>query len=289
MFQESKPMASMTQTVRPAASAAAPSVPLAERIALFVDFDGTLVEFAPTPDSVTVDNALRILLRRLSNAVGGALAVISGRPLASIDALLQLPQLAVIGQHGAEFRHADGHADRPPLSASALDKVRVDLRPLAAERPDVRVEDKGLAIAFHYREMPRAEPQARELAAAALRLAGPGFELLHGNCVIELKSIRVDKGRALAAMMLEPPFTGREPWMIGDDHTDEPAFATAQALGGTGVIVGTTRPSVAHAALPDVAAARKWLADLTNRPRSSYMRLESETAQQALRIDSPLP
>lgn len=249
----------MMQKARPDASASMPPLPAADRVALFVDFDGTLVEFAPTPDSVVVDNGLRILLRRLSNATHGALAVISGRPLASIDALLQLPQLAVIGQHGAEFRHADGHSDRPPLASSALDQVRIGLRELAHARPDVRVEDKGLALAFHYREVPTAEPQARELAAAALRLAGTGFELLHGNCVVELKSVRVDKGRALAAMMLEAPFAGRAPWMIGDDHTDEPAFATAQALGGMGIIVGPTRPSVAHGSLADVASARDWL------------------------------
>ena len=255
-------MASMTHLVGPVAPASAPPLPRASQVALFVDFDGTLVEFAPTPDSVVVDNDLRILLRRLGNATHGALAVLSGRPLASIDALLQLPQLAVLGQHGAEFRHADGHAHRPPVAASALDHVRIDLRALVAAHPDVRIEDKGLAIAFHYREVPTAEPQARELAAAALALAGTGFELLHGNCVIELKSVQVDKGRALAAMMLEPPFTGRAPWMIGDDQTDEPAFATAQALGGKGIIVGPIRPSVAHGSLADVTAAREWLGRL---------------------------
>jgi trehalose 6-phosphate phosphatase len=246
-----------------------PSLPPPGSIALFLDFDGTLVEFALTPDEVEVDDELPILLRKLSNAMHGALAVISGRPLASLDALLRLPQLAIIGQHGAEMRHFNGHVDRSALSAQALDDVRVELRALSAEMPDVRIEDKGLAIAFHYREVPRAEPQARQLAAEALRCAGSGFELLHGNCVIELKSVRVDKGRALAAMMAEAPFAGRIPWMIGDDHTDEPAFATAQALGGTGVIVGATRPSVAHATLCDVSAARKWLADFAAQPRKA--------------------
>jgi trehalose 6-phosphate phosphatase len=246
-----------------------PALPSPEAVALFLDFDGTLVEFAPTPDEVEVDDELPVLLRRLSNAMHGALAVISGRPLASLDMLLQLPQLAIIGQHGAEMRHADGRIERSAISAQMLDDVRVELRALAAEMPDVRIEDKGLAIAFHYREVPRAEPKARQLAAEALRCAGSGFELLHGNCVIELKSVRVDKGRALAAMMGNAPFAGRVPWMIGDDHTDEPAFATAQALGGTGVIVGTTRPSVAHAMLPDVAAARSWLGDFATQSRKA--------------------
>lgn len=245
-----------------AARRATPPVPNTARIALFVDLDGTVFEFAPTPDAVTVAAELPALLRDMSAALGGALAVISGRPLATIDELLQWPQLIAAGQHGAELRHAGGEIEHAPIDSAALEAARtlVHTRPPRAD--DVRVEDKDIALSIHYREFPSAEPFARELAATALQAAGPGFELQHGAFVIELKSTRVDKGRALAALMTRAPFTGREPWVVGDDYADEHAFAMAQSLGGAGVVVGTRTDSIARYQLADPAAARAWLAQI---------------------------
>jgi len=242
-----------------------PPVPDSSRIALFVDLDGTVFEFAPTPDAVTVDARLPPLLRDLSAALDGALAVISGRPLATIDALLQWPQLVAAGQHGAELRHAEGGIEHAAVDTRALDAARTLLHTRSPRADDVRIEDKDIALSIHYREHPGAEPFARELAAAALQAAGPGFELQHGAFVIELKSTRVDKGRALAALMTRAPFTGREPWVLGDDYADEHAFAMAQSLGGAGVVVGTRTDSVAHYQLADPAAARAWLAQILRR------------------------
>jgi len=241
-----------------------PPIPDATQTALFLDLDGTLIEFAPTPDAVVVDPALPDLLRKLCANLNGALAIVSGRPLATIDNLLGLPQLAAVGQHGAEMRIDAAHVHRAAIEPHCLDAVRAVVRNHPALQNGVRVEDKGVALAFHYREFPGAEPLARELATAALAHAGAGFELLHGNCVIELKSARVDKGRALDALMQRAPFRGRRAWMLGDDYTDEPAFAVAQSLGGTGVIVGPTRATVAHAALPDVPAVHAWLRRLAD-------------------------
>jgi len=247
----------------------APPVPDAAGIALFVDLDGTVFEFAPTPDAVTIDAQLPAMLRRLSTTLDGALAVISGRPLAAIDTLLQWPQLIAAGQHGAELRRADGHIDHAPINVAALDAARTLLHTRPARADDVRIEDKGIALAIHYREFPRAEPFARELAAAALHAAGPGFELQHGSFVVELKSTRVDKGRALAMLMTQPPFIGRQPWVLGDDYADEHAFAMAQSIGGAGVVVGMRTDSVAHYQLADPAAARSWLGRILRQHESA--------------------
>ena len=236
-----------------------PDVPCATETALFLDLDGTLLEFAQTPEAVVVDADLAALLLKLNSALNGALALVSGRPLAAVDALLGLKHLTVVGQHGAEVRITGGRVHRAAIEPGVLDGARALARWHPAVAKGVRVEDKGLALAFHYREVPGAEPLARELAADALESAGPGFELLRGNCVIELKSARVDKGRALGALMERPPFRGRTPWMLGDDYTDEPAFAVAQSLGGTGVIVGSSRATVAHGALRDVPSVHAWL------------------------------
>jgi trehalose 6-phosphate phosphatase len=243
----------------------APPVPDPAHTALFVDLDGTLLEFAATPGAVTVDAQLPSLLRDLSAALDGALAAISGRPLATIDELLHWPQLVAAGQHGAELRHANGEIEHAAINAAALDAARALLHTRAPRADDVRIEDKEIALSIHYREFPRAEPFARELAAIALRAAGSGFELQHGAYVVELKSARVDKGRALAALMTHAPFLGREPWVVGDDYADEHAFAMAQSLGGTGIVVGERTDSIAHYQLADPAAARSWLAQILRR------------------------
>jgi len=240
-----------------------PPIPRADEIALFVDIDGTLIDFAATPETVEVDASLPGLLRELHSLLDGAFAILSGRALAQIDTLLHLPWLPVAGQHGAELRSAEGRITRLVDDPQPLDSARAALAELLAQAPDLRLEDKGIALALHYRVAPQAFKVARQFAEVALACAGPGFELQHGDCVIELKSSRIDKGRALAALMTQAPFLGRTPWMLGDDHTDEYAFAMAQSLGGVGVIVGARRPSVAHHALADVAQARAWLLQLT--------------------------
>lgn len=243
--------------------ARAPPIPRADEIALFADIDGTLIDFAATPETVEIDPALPGLLRGLHAVLDGAFAILSGRPLAQIDTLLHLTWLPVAAQHGAELRDAEGRITRIVDDPQALESARTALAELLTGAPELRLEDKGIALALHYRAAPQAFKAAMQFAEVALACAGPGFELLHGDCVIELKSSRIDKGRTLAALMTQAPFIGRTPWMLGDDHTDEYAFAMAQSLGGVGVIVGQRQPSVAQYALATVADARAWLLRLT--------------------------
>lgn len=239
-----------------------PPIPRADETALFVDIDGTLIDFAATPETVEIDASLPGLLRELHSLLDGALAILSGRALTQIDTLLHLPWLPVAAQHGAELRSAEGRVTRLVDDPQSLDSARAALTELLAAS-ELRLEDKGIALALHYRGAPQAFKVARQFAEVALACAGPGFELQYGDCVIELKSSRVDKGRALAALMRDAPFLGRIPWMLGDDLTDEYAFAMAQSLGGVGVVVGARQPSVAHYALAGVAESRAWLLELT--------------------------
>jgi trehalose 6-phosphate phosphatase len=231
-------------------------------IALFLDVDGTMLDIALRPDTVVVDPALRDTLRALHEKLGSALAIVSGRPIREIDALLDLGDVAAAGLHGAELR-AEGHAMlaravRDPALAPARERA-VEI---AAAIPGVLVEDKGGAIALHYRAVPDAENDTRQAALGLLRLAGPDYELIHGKSVVELKPRHADKGTALATLMRIAPFAGRTPWMIGDDLTDEDAFAEANRDGGVSVIVGPRRPTRACHALAGPAAARAWLASL---------------------------
>ncbi|HKE46617.1 MAG TPA: trehalose-phosphatase [Rhodanobacteraceae bacterium] len=246
-----------------AASHRLPAPPRADpaSLALFVDIDGTLLDIAARPDAVVVDVSLREMLLALHARLGGALALLSGRSLEDIDGLLDLRELAAAGLHGAELRAAGGG-----LLATAQDAPLYAARRRAAEIaqaiPGVLVEDKGAAIALHYRAVPDAELDVRRAAIGLLDLAGPDYDLLQGRCVIELKPHHADKGSALATLIGTRPFAGRTPWMIGDDLTDEHAFAEADALGGAGIVVGARRPTVARYALAGPADARAWMRSL---------------------------
>lgn len=233
-------------------------------IALFLDIDGTLLDFAARPSAVVVETELRMQLQRLHATLDGALALLSGRPLQQIDALLDLPHAAAAGLHGAELRHSNGRISELRPDAARLEMLREHARVIAAALPGVLFEDKGAALAMHYRNAPEAAAEVQRIAYELVRLAGNGFELQAGNQVVEIKPAGVDKGVALAALMHEAPFAGRVPWMLGDDLTDEHAFARVNELGGVSIVVGARRPTCAHHALTDPAAARAWLAALAD-------------------------
>ena len=232
-------------------------------IALFVDVDGTLLDLAVRPDAVVVDASLPTTLKRLRERLGGALAPISGRRLRDVDALIGLGGAAA-GLHGAELRGPRDATLAAPIANEGLEAARKRAVEAAAAIPGVLVEDKGGAIALHYRAAPDTELDVRRAAIAMLDAAGDGYALLHGKCVIELKPADADKGAALAALMTIAPFRGRTPWMIGDDATDEDAFAEVNAERGVSVVVGPRRPTVARYALASPAAARAWLAALAD-------------------------
>lgn len=244
--------------------AALPSPPRADpaRIALFVDVDGTLLDIASHPDAVVVDASLRDALARLRGRLDGALAPLSGRPLREIDALLRVVDGAAAGLHGAELRGPSGDMLAKPTVPRALDAAKRRAIAAAAALPGVLVEDKGGAIALHYRAAPGAGSDVRRMALALLDLAGSDYELQPGNAVVELKPRHADKGTALAALMDRAPFLGRVPWMLGDDLTDEDAFVEVNRRGGVSIIVGSRRPTAARHALAGPGAARAWLAAL---------------------------
>jgi trehalose 6-phosphate phosphatase len=227
--------------------------------AYFFDFDGTLVDIAPRPDLVEVDPLVVPALQALQRRSGAALAVISGRPVAQIDALLQPAVLPAAGQHGAERRRADGSWVR--LAPLPLAPVLPALQALVQRHPALLLERKSAALALHYRNTPALAADCRAAMRAA-QAAVPGSVLLEGKMVIELKSALADKGRALQEFMAEAPFAGRPPWFFGDDVTDEAGFAVVQRLGGVAIKVGVG-DSAARWRLPDPAALRAWLQELT--------------------------
>jgi len=224
--------------------------------ALFLDFDGTLVDLAPQPDAVSVHPDLPDLLSRLCAGLDGALAVVSGRPVEEIDRQLAPLVLCVAGVHGVERRGADGRLRRIALDEPNEATVLVDA--LCRRHPALRVEHKLCAIALHYRQAPELEDECLAVMTQALTRSR-GMALLHGKMVLELKPQRATKGSAVTDFLDEPPFRLRRPWYLGDDVTDESAFEIVQSLGGVTVKVGEGQ-SLAAYRLPDPGAVRQWLA-----------------------------
>jgi trehalose 6-phosphate phosphatase len=228
--------------------------------ALFLDFDNTLVDLAPRPENVLVPPDLITNLQRLQQAAGGALAIISGRPLEEIDHFLAPLRLPAAGVHGVERRSSNGHMTHLPVPS--IERLLTHLNPLVAQHPGLLLEVKRGALALHYRRAPELEDACVEAMTAALRHE-TGFALLLGKMVVEAKAADAGKGSAIAAFMQEPPFIGRRPIFIGDDITDEAGFAWVQSAqgGGLGIKVGPG-DSLAHARIASAAAVRTMLAQI---------------------------
>ncbi|MBV8341939.1 MAG: trehalose-phosphatase [Gammaproteobacteria bacterium] len=230
--------------------------------ALLLDVDGTLVPFAPTPDEVRIDAELLELLASLRERTAGALALVSGRSIDSLDALFAPLRLPASGVHGVEVRGADGVCRRRSTSPRALEAARPLLTELTRLAPGLFLEDKHSALALHYRQAPQLELQLASAAQAIARRIGDGLQVLRGNLVLELAPAGISKATGILELMAAPPFKGRRAIFLGDDPTDEPAFACVNAAGGLTLAVAVTHPTVAHWRLPSVAAARAWLRTL---------------------------
>jgi trehalose 6-phosphate phosphatase len=254
-------------------SGAAPPQPAADW-AYFLDVDGTLLEHAPTPDAVHVDAGMRALLAALQARAGGALALISGRAVADVDALFAPLRLPVAGQHGVERRDAAGAIHRHSFPEAPLRAAAAGLAAFARERQGLLLEDKGHALALHYRLAPRYAQAAREAIEAAARELGPGFEIQAGKMVLELKPGGRDKGTAIEEFMAEPPFHGRTPVFVGDDLTDEFGFGVVNRMGGVSVKVGDGG-SAARWCLADAAAVRAWLGECAGQRQRRGRSVES--------------
>ncbi len=230
-----------------------------ERDALFLDFDGTLVEIAPTPDAVRVPPSLVPLLQALTDRLGGALAVITGRPVADVDRFLDPYRPAVAGVHGRDRRLPDGRRERAAVDPGLLDGARARFAAFTARVPGTRVEDKGESVALHFRQVPEAGEAVLAEARALAEASGGRLRLQAGKMVAELVPAGHDKGTAIEEMLGLGPFRGRTPVFAGDDVTDEAAFTVVNRLEGVSVRVGEPAATAAGARLPDVAALHAWL------------------------------
>ncbi|MGJ3231569.1 MAG: trehalose-phosphatase [Oceanicaulis sp.] len=222
--------------------------------ALFLDFDGTLADLVDDPDAAFAPPGFGGVLTSLSLACGGAVAIVSGRPVACLDK--RLPGgLWRVGGHGAEIA-APG--EPAPLPRTLPERLVEAARFLEQSYPGVRVETKPTGLAVHFRAAPHAETACREALARAVRTLD-GFVIQEGKCVAEARPSGADKGTALAALMARPPFKGRRPLAIGDDLTDGAMMRAARELGGEAFSVGVELPD-ARRRFEQPVEVRAWLA-----------------------------
>jgi len=234
----------------------------AGQIGLFLDVDGTLLDLAPTPDAVEVPTGLRDALAGAEQHLDGALALISGRPIAQLDRLFAPLRLSASGVHGAEIRRSGDAADTRLAQRSPPASAWDDLLRLLDRFPGTFAENKGIGFAVHHRLAGDAE--------AALVLALRGFvaglapfalTLESGHRVLEIRPARFDKGTAIEAFMAHRPFAGRRPVFVADDQMDRAGFDAALALGGLAFSVGAALPGLSGW-FSQPAAVRAWLASL---------------------------
>jgi trehalose 6-phosphate phosphatase len=226
--------------------------------ALFLDFDGTLVEIAATPELVVVPNSLPDLLFQLHRQLDGAVAIVSGRPIADTDRLLAPFRASSAGEHGVSLRYSDGTFEEMPIGIAVPDDWRLALDEAIQRWPGVRLEPKPHGVTLHYRLAPEHGEEVWRLARALVPADHPWFRLIPAREAVEIGLRSVSKGRAVERLMAHAPFHGRRPIFIGDDFTDEAGMSMARSFGGLGL-------RVADVFGGDPALVRAWLAQGSER------------------------
>ncbi|WP_293392296.1 trehalose-phosphatase [Nevskia sp.] len=204
--------------------------------ALFLDFDGTLVALADHPDRIIVPALLRQTLAVLEQRLNGALAIVTGRSLESLDHFLAPLKMRAAGIHGAELRH---DPLQPPADVATLGDLAARLQARFAGDAQVWIEDKRAAVAVHYRQAPERQDELFAMVNEVVNAGDQSLEIISGKCVFEARHHGVGKDAAVRALMSSPPFRGRIPVFVGDDRTDEDGIREVQAQGGFGIKVGT--------------------------------------------------
>lgn len=229
-------------------------------VALFLDVDGTLLDFREEPSDVQADAALITLLEACFARLGGAMSLVSGRTVAEVDRIFAPAVFPVAGAHGTELRIDAGRmivvVDTPLPNA-----IVQQLETFVASHDGLLLEFKRGGASLHYRRAPQLQAECRDIVAQVMGQLGDDFRLIAGKMVLEIAQSSHDKGAAIRRFLDEAPFAGRMPVFLGDDVTDEDGFRAVNDLDGISVRIGGNEDSAARHHLPNVASVRPWLHD----------------------------
>lgn len=208
--------------------------------ALFLDIDGTLLDIALEPGKVIVPPFLLSLLKRLSQGLHGAIAIITGRSIENVEKILHpypfSRKFAIAGLHGAQIS-IPGKEIKKFIPPKEFLEAKNYIESMAKDYPDLLFEDKYSLATLHFRKNKSLAPQATQIMEKALKLCEKDYAIQKGKEVLELKPKAIDKGFALRYFMQHSPFSNYLPLSIGDDISDEAMFLAAKELGGLSIKV----------------------------------------------------
>lgn len=241
----------------------------AERVGLFLDYDGTLADLAPTPAHVEPLSDVVEVVERLKQHPRIRVAIISGRRLDHVRQLIPVSGILMAGTYGVELQTPEGeqvnqvdyHQVRP-----VLEELKPKLQALIAHDEGFFLEDKGWALAIHGR---RADPEAvPDVMEAARQLydqsvkEGP-LQVIDGYKFLEIGPQAADKGLTIEYLLHKYPYDGAVLIYLGDDDKDEPAFQAVKRAGGYAILVALEeRATAADFRLRSPEEARHWLTSL---------------------------
>jgi trehalose-phosphatase len=240
------------------------------RPVVFLDYDGTLSPIVDRPEQATMDEATRQALRRVAAAC--TTVIVSGRGREDVQRLVGLDDLIYAGSHGFDIAGPDGlrlevDPELPPIAAAAAKAMESATNGI----PGILVEDKRYAVAVHYRLTPPERAADVEAAVDRVLAGHPELRKGTGKKVFELRPARDwDKGRAVLWLLehlgLDRPDV--VPLYVGDDDTDEDAFAAVEGRGIGILVTEIPRATAAGWSAQDVAEVRVllgWLAEHAER------------------------
>lgn len=242
----------LAQIERPIAEAA--------HLAVFLDFDGTLSPLVPDPEDARLEEQISPILRQLAERDDVSIAIISGRALNDVRERVGIEGLVYAGNHGLEaesasvsYRNPEAEALRRELKCTLL-----QLKLALSETDGLEIEDKGLTLAVHFRRV--TEHLHDWVRSVTFGTVGRtrSFHCQEGKLVIDVKpQIEWNKGYAVQWILKEILPSGSLPIYIGDDVTDEDAFASIRR--GITIRVGDTIDTEAQYTLPDVTSVGQFL------------------------------
>lgn len=226
----------------------------ADHWALFLDFDGTLVPIMDDPSGARLEPSVNRVLHQLARHPGTSVYIMSGRRLGDLRQRIKIPRVNLLGLHGWEKRGAK----LPPDQKRTLRKAKVWLSQWLPVLRGIKVEDKAHALAVHCRGASPAETRvARQVMLVASEHFHPDLHLLKGKRIWELLPRAIaGKGSATQRLLAKLP-PGTLPIFIGDDTSDESAFAILHQ--GLAVHVGTRTRTKAPFCLRDPGEVREFL------------------------------
>lgn len=239
-----------------------------KKIAIFLDYDGTLTPIVARPDLAVLSSEMRNCLKEISQHY--TTAIISGRQLKDVYALVDINSLYYAGNHGFEIEGPEHTHIKQTFGTeflSVLKKVHREIKEKIENIPGLLIEDKKYSLSVHYRLVDENEIEKIETIVDHVLKKNPTLQKHHGKKVFEIRPrMNWDKGKAvlhvLKTLKLDTPDVF--PIYIGDDVTDEDAFRTLKNRGIGILVTDTDQLSRADYLLKDVVEVKTFLETLIN-------------------------